>query len=112
MRKIPHYYNYDLMKEMNGNKQMKDVWRLPVIAPWEKMCGKHPTQKPLSVLMRIILASTKEDDWILDPFTGSATTGIAANLINRNFIGIDQEIEFLELSQNRKIEIENNDVSE
>jgi len=110
--KVPHYYNYDLMRKMNGNKQMKDVWRLPAIASWEKTCGKHPTQKPLSVLMRIILASTQENDWILDPFTGSSTTGIAANLINRNFIGIDQEGDFLELSKKRKMEIENNSIFE
>jgi len=110
--KTPHYYNYDLMRKMNGNKQMKDVWRLPSIGQWEKICGKHPTQKPLSVLMRIILASTQENYWILDPFTGSSTTGIAANLVNRNFIGIDQEKEFLELSMKRKKEIENSSTFE
>lgn len=104
--KVPHYFNYDLMKQLNGNKQMKDVWRLPAIAPWEKSCTKHPTQKPLSVLTRIILASTQPDAWILDPFTGSSTTGIAANLINRRFLGIDQEKEYLEISKNRKSEIE------
>ena len=105
--KVPHHYDYDLMKRLNADKQMKDVWKLPAIARWEKSCGKHPTQKPLSVLTRIILASTKPKAWILDPFTGSSTTGIAANLINRRFLGIDQEIEFLELSKNRKIEIQN-----
>lgn len=105
--KVPHYYNYELMKQLNGGKQMKDVWKLPAIAPWEKSCGKHPTQKPLSVLTRIILASTKPNAWILDPFTGSSTTGIAANLLNRRFLGIDQEDEFLEISKNRKLEIEN-----
>lgn len=94
------------MKQINGNKQMKDVWTLPAIAKWEKSCGKHPTQKPLSVLTRLILASTKPNAWILDPFTGSSTTGIAANLSNRRFLGIDQEEEFLEISKNRKIEIE------
>jgi site-specific DNA-methyltransferase (adenine-specific) len=57
--KVPHYFNYKLMKQLNGDKQMKDVWKLPAIAPWEKSCGKHPTQKPLSVLTRLILASTK-----------------------------------------------------
>jgi len=103
--KVPHYYNYDLMKQINGNKQMKDVWKLPAIAPWEKSCGKHPTQKPLSVLTRIILASTRKNAWILDPFTGSSTTGIAANLSNRKFLGIDKEMDFLELSKRRKIEI-------
>jgi site-specific DNA-methyltransferase (adenine-specific) len=105
--KVPHYFNYELMKQINGDKQMKDVWKLPAIAPWEKSCGKHPTQKPLSVLTRLILASTKPNAWILDPFTGSSTTGIAANLANRRFLGIDKEEEFLSISRNRKLEIEN-----
>jgi len=109
--KIPHYFNYDLMKQLNGDKQMKDVWRLPAIASWEKSCGKHPTQKPLSVLTRLILASTKPNAWTLDPFTGSSTTGIAANLANRRFLGIDQEEEFLTISKKRKLEIENLRVS-
>ena len=106
-KKIPHYYNYELMREINDDKQMKDVWNLPAIAPWEKSCGKHPTQKPLAVLARIILASTQPNAWILDPFTGSSTTGIAANLLNRRFLGIDQERDFLEISKHRRIEIEN-----
>jgi site-specific DNA-methyltransferase (adenine-specific) len=105
--KVPHYYNYELMKQLNGNKQMKDVWKLPAIARWEKSCGKHPTQKPLAVLTRIILASTKPNAWILDPFAGSSTTGIAANLANRRYLGIDMEKEFLEISKKRKLEIEN-----
>ncbi len=95
------------MKQLNGNKQMKDVWKLPAIAPWEKSCGKHPTQKPLSVLTRLILASTKPNAWILDPFAGSSTTGIAANLANRRYLGIDQEDDFLNIGKNRKLEIEN-----
>src|SRR5690625_232451 len=106
-KKTPHYFNYELMKQLNGNKQMRDVWTLPAIARWEKSCGKHPTQKPLSVLTRLILASTKPDAWILDPFAGSSTTGIAANLTNRRYLGIDQEELFLEISKNRKLEIEN-----
>lgn len=103
----PHYFNYDLMKRLNGNKQMKDVWRLPAIAKWEKSCTKHPTQKPLSVLTRLILASTRPEAWILDPFAGSSTTGIAANLFNRRFVGIEREESFLTISKNRKLEIEN-----
>lgn len=106
-KKVPHYFNYELMKQLNGGKQMKDVWKLPAIASWEKSCGKHPTQKPLSVLTRVILASTKRNAWILDPFAGSSTTGIAANLANRRYLGIDQEEEFLAISKNRKLEIEN-----
>lgn len=104
--KVPHYFNYELMKELNAGKQMKDVWKLPAIAKWEKSCGKHPTQKPLSLLTRIILASTKKSTWILDPFTGSSTTGIAANLLDRKFLGIDKEKEYLEISKSRKTEIE------
>lgn len=105
--RVPHYYNYELMKRLNGGKQMTDVWRLPSIARWEKLCGKHPTQKPLSVLSRAILASTRRNAWILDPFTGSSTTGIAANLADRRFLGIDEEADFLSLSERRKHEIEN-----
>jgi len=106
-KKSSHYYNYELMKQINGGTQMKDVWNLPAIAPWEKSCGKHPTQKPLALLTRIILSSTQKNAWILDPFTGSSTTGIAANLVNRRFLGIDREEEFLNISKNRKLEIEN-----
>jgi len=106
-KKSSHFYNYELMKTINGGTQMKDVWNLPAIAPWEKSCGKHPTQKPLALLTRIILASTEKNGWILDPFTGSSTTGIAANLANRKFLGIDKVEEFLSISKNRKLEIEN-----
>lgn len=106
-KKSSHYYDYDLMKQINGGTQMKDVWNLPAIATWEKSCGKHPTQKPLALLTRIILASTQKNAWVLDPFTGSSTTGIAANLVNRKFLGIDREEEFLTISKNRKLELEN-----
>lgn len=104
-KKVSHYYNYELMKEINGGTQMRDLWCLPAIARWEKSCGKHPTQKPLAVLARIILASTKENAWILDPFTGSSTTGIAASLLNRRFLGVDREESFLEISRNRREEL-------
>ena len=110
--KVPHYFNYDLMRELNGGTQMRDVWNLPAIAPWEKSCGKHPTQKPLPLLTRIILASTRERAWVLDPFSGSATTGIAANLLNRRFLGIEREKLFLEMSRNRKDEILNFETSD
>ena len=106
MAKVPHYYNYELMKVINGDKQMTDVWRLPAIAPWEKSCGKHPTQKPLSLMSRILLASTKKGDLVLDPFCGSGTTGIAANLLERSFIGIEREKEYVEMSQRRRLEID------
>lgn len=104
-KKVPHYFNYELMKKMNGGTQMRDVWKIPAIAKWEKSCGKHPTQKPLALLARIILASTKEHELILDPFSGSSTTGIAANLFNRRFLGIEREEEFLRMSKRRREEL-------
>ena len=85
---------------------MTDVWRLPAIAPWEKSCGKHPTQKPLAIMARVILASTNPGAWILDPFAGSSTTGIAANLVNRRFLGIERELDFVEMSRKRRLELD------
>lgn len=105
--KVPHKFNYEVMKHLNGEKQMTDVWRMPAVGLWEKTCGKHSTQKTLKLLYRIILASTDKGDTILDPFAGSSTTGIAANLLDRNFIGIEQEKEYVELSLRRREEIEN-----
>ena len=80
---------------------MTDVWRMPAIATWEKSCGKHPTQKPLALVVRAILASTRERARILDPCTGSSTTGIAAAIINRSFVGIDSEPQYLDISKRR-----------
>ena len=108
--KTPHYFNYDLMKLLNENKQMTDVWRLPAIARWEKSQGKHPTQKPLALLVRIILASTRHGAWILDPFSGSGTTGIAASLTGRRYLGIEREKEYLDLSIRRRGELENGSI--
>ncbi len=105
--KVAHYYNYELMKLLNGGKQMRDVWHLPAIGRWEKSCGKHPTQKPLGVLARLIQASTEPGAWILDPFSGSGTTGIAANLLYRRYLGLEKEDEYLQMSRARRIEIEN-----
>jgi site-specific DNA-methyltransferase (adenine-specific) len=103
---IHHYYNYDLMQQLNGGKVLTDVWRIPATSLWEKKLGKHPTQKPLHLLYRIILASTRQGDIILDPFAGSCTTGIAANLLDRNFIGIDQSQEYLDYGIRRRKEID------
>ncbi|HOZ55253.1 MAG TPA: site-specific DNA-methyltransferase [Clostridia bacterium] len=103
--KVKYKFNYNLMKELNNNKQMKDVWTTSLTKPSEKKHGKHPTQKPLEVLERIILASTNENDLILDPFSGSSTTGVAASKLNRNFVGIDKSKEYLDLSIRRYKEI-------
>lgn len=108
-KKGKHTFNYKLMKEGSWKDdllkkeglQMRSVWSISTPKPSEKKFGKHPTQKPLELLKRIILASTKKGDLILDPFTGSSTTGISAILNNRRFIGIDNEKKYLDLSIKR-----------
>lgn len=109
---IPHFFNCKLMEQLNGGARMSDVWRIPFLSSWEMRCGKHPTQKPLRLLYRVILASTREGDIILDPFAGSCTTGIAANLLNRKFIGIDQSLEYLMYGIRRKQEIEDSKMAD
>ena len=99
--KSKHKFNYQLMKEINGGKQMKDVWTFTSPKKSEKTEGKHPTQKPLTVLERIILSSTDEGDTILDPFLGSGTTNVAAILKGRHSVGIEQEKEYCALAKKR-----------
>jgi site-specific DNA-methyltransferase (adenine-specific) len=96
-----HYFNYDLMKKMNNDKQMLSLWSIRAPGWEEKKYGKHPTQKPLQLLERIVLASTRPGDIVLDPFTGSSTTGIAAYKENRQFIGIELEEEYIKTSLKR-----------
>ena len=105
LKKSKYTFNYNLMKELNDNKRMKDVWTTSLTKPSEKKQGKHPTQKPLEILNRIILASTKKKKMILKKFCGSSTTGIAAVKLNRRYIGIDNEKEYLDLSIRRYQEI-------
>lgn len=108
-KKAKHTFNYDLMKEGSWPEdqlkkpglQMRSVWSMGTPRPDEKKHGKHPTQKPIDLLKRIVLASTNENDVILDPFTGSSTTGLAAIVQNRKFIGIDLEKDYLDLSIKR-----------
>ncbi len=99
-------FNYSLMKEQNNNKQMKDVWTGSILKPSEKKEGNHPTQKPQYLLERIILAATNERDLILDPFAGSSTTGIVAKKLHRLFIGIEKELEYIELSKRRLMKVD------
>lgn len=96
-----HHFNYQLMRRMNNNRQMQSLWSITAPKAEEKIYGKHPTQKPVALLERIILASTKEKDIVLDPFTGSSTTGIAAYRLGRYFIGIDNNKNYLDLSVKR-----------
>lgn len=110
-KKGKHYFDYKEMKKENYGKQMKDVWSFEVIEPEfielsiaslkEKQFGRHPTQKPEKLLDRLIRCATKENDYILDPFSGSSTTGIIAKRLKRRFLGIEKEEEFLQLSKRR-----------
>lgn len=107
--KSKHLFNYLLMKQTdfpgdqlkNPGKQMRSVWSIPATPAREKSHGKHPTQKPLALLERLILASTQEGDIVLDPFMGSGTTGVAAILQNRNFLGIELDTAYVELAKKR-----------
>jgi site-specific DNA-methyltransferase (adenine-specific) len=96
------------MKKLNNGKQMKSVWTISAPKKDEKKFGKHPTQKPLELLERIILASTTESNLIFDPFSGSSTTGLAAIKLNRLFVGCETEDEFIQLSIKRINEYINN----
>ena len=93
-----HLFNYQQMKSINGGKQMKSVWRLAAPGRAEKALGKHPTQKPVGLLERILLASSNERDVVFDPFAGSATTGVAAISTGRQFVGCELEDEFVHLA--------------
>ena len=105
-----HVFNYEAMRDgdwhetdrlKNPGTQMRSVWAIGRPAADEKKSGKHPTQKPEALLKRIILASTQPGDLVLDPFTGSSTTGIVAARLGRRFVGIDKEKSFLKLSVKR-----------
>lgn len=89
--KSKHYFNYALMRQIAGGKQMKSVWRIAAPRTAEKKFGKHPTQKPVALVERCILASTREGDLILDPFAGSGTTAVAALETKRLCVGIELE---------------------
>ncbi len=99
--KSRHTFNYKLMKEANRGKQMKSVWEIRPPEPWEKKFGKHPTQKPVALLERVLLASTNEGDLVLDPFSGSGTTALAALRTKREFTGIEIDPKWIRVSAQR-----------
>jgi site-specific DNA-methyltransferase (adenine-specific) len=103
-KKSRQTFNYDFLKNSDWgkdfikkpNKQMRSVWVINTPPPSEKVFGKHPTQKPLALLERVVLASSRPGDWVLDPFCGAATTGVAALMHGRRFVGIDAEADYLD----------------
>jgi site-specific DNA-methyltransferase (adenine-specific) len=100
-KKSRHTFNYKLMKETNHGKQMKSVWEIKPPETWEKRFGKHPTQKPVALLERILLSSTNEGDTVLDPFTGGGTTSLAALRTRRKTIGVELSYEYVSLTVQR-----------
>ena len=106
-QKSKHKFNYQVMRKSNNDKQMKDVWQFTSPKKNEKKYGKHPTQKPLDLLTRIILSSTEEEDIVLDPFNGSGTTGVACAINNRKYIGIELEQNYIDLTKKRISDIKN-----
>jgi site-specific DNA-methyltransferase (adenine-specific) len=105
-KKAKHYFDYAGLKKWDdrlsvAGKQMKSVWNIPLTPPREKKFGRHPTQKPLELLKRIVVAHSREGDLILDPFSGSGTTGIAAVELGRRYVGIDIEKDYLKLAAKR-----------
>jgi site-specific DNA-methyltransferase (adenine-specific) len=110
-KKAKHYFDYKSMKDGNfpednlkkSNLQMRSVWSIPTSKPSEKIFGKHPTQKPLSLLKRIVKASTDLNSVIVDPFNGSGTTGVAVLEVggNRKYIGIELDKNYIDLSIKR-----------
>lgn len=102
-------FNYDLLREgsfpgdklKNEGKQMRSVWDIPTAPKSEKKLGSHPTQKPLGLLSRVIIAFTNEDDLIMDPFCGSGTTGVAAVQSSRRFIGFEAQSDYVKLARRR-----------
>ncbi len=113
---LPHRFNYRQMKQENGGKQMRDlweiterpqgderqvVWPLPTPAAREKVHGRHPTQKPLALLQRVVAASTTPGDLVLDPFCGSGTTGVAAVSQGCRFLGVEMDPQYVALAAKR-----------
>jgi site-specific DNA-methyltransferase (adenine-specific) len=115
-RPLRHRFNYQAMKAVNGGKQMRDlwaiseppeaggeqvIWSVPTPGPREKVHGRHPTQKPLALLERVLAASATPGDLVLDPFSGSGTTGVAALLAGCHFLGLERDAGYVELASRR-----------
>ena len=104
--KKSHKFNYEEMRKWDdkitpSGKQMRSVWHIPLTPQTEKVHGKHPTQKPIELLKRIIVSSTNKGSVVLDPFNGSGTTGVVATMLGRKYVGIDTNKEYLDITKKR-----------
>ncbi len=100
-KRARHTFNYELINSPDPGTQVSSVWRIPSVSGREKLHGYHPTQKPLRLVRRALLASSREGDLIFDPFCGSGTTGVASKELGRFFVGAETEREFAELAGRR-----------
>ena len=105
-REAKYTFNYQNLKELNEGKQMRSDWYIPICSGKERLRKdnnqrSHPTQKPEALLYRILLASTNKGDLVLDPFSGSGTTAVVAKKLQRNFIGIEKDKDYVKLSKER-----------
>jgi site-specific DNA-methyltransferase (adenine-specific) len=96
-----HTFNYDLVNSRDPGAQVSSVWRMPPPSRREKLHGRHPTQKPLRLVRRALVACTREGDLVFDPFCGSGTTAVAAKGLNRSFVGVELERGYAELADRR-----------
>jgi site-specific DNA-methyltransferase (adenine-specific) len=94
-------FNYNILKQFNNGKQLRNVWDIPMTSISEKRFGKHPSQKPKEVINRLILGCSNEKEIILDPFLGSGTVAMMAKYHNRKYIGIDNNSEYIDLAKKR-----------
>ncbi len=101
-----YHFDYQAMKAENAGKQMRSLWSILPPRKAEKRFGKHPTQKPLALLDRILRAASRPGDLVLDPFNGSGTTGVAAALLGRRYIGIDLDDRYLRITVKRYLDLE------
>lgn len=94
-------FNYEISKQLNGSKQLRNVWQIPYPSPKERKFGKHPSQKPIEVISRIMLIATRKNDIVLDCFSGSGTTGVVAQSFGRKWIMIEKNPEYNEIAMKR-----------
>ncbi len=104
-------FNYEALKAGNDDVQVRSDWTLPLCTGEERLKGSdgkklHPTQKPEALLARVLLAASRRDDLVLDPFCGSGTTGAVAKRLGRRFIGIEREAAYAEAAEARLAQIE------
>ena len=94
-------FNYDVINSRDPRSQVSSVWRISPPSRREKLHGRHPTQKPLRLVRRALLACTREGDLVFDPFCGSGTTAVAAKELNRTFVGVELEERYARLAARR-----------